>query len=111
MIVGYPEIRTNLIFINVPTVPLEQRIGVEKINKYGANDNTNHNRRDDIPDGMCMLNPCVDIQKNKNFPINRYFTDSQLLIMNGAKNSTISLDKISILYQKKNVNVLKSKIN
>ena len=131
MILGYPEIRTDLIFINVPTVPLEQRTGVEKINKFGTNndnnsdsineinesENTNNtsgtnyqsvnsrlsrrnnrhrSRRDDIPDGMDTSNPCVDIRRNKNFPRNRLFTNSQLLIMNGAKNSNISLDKISI---------------
>ena len=61
MILGYPEIRTDLNFINVPTVPLEQRTGFDKINKYEANDNTNDNRRDDVPDGMDISNPCVDI--------------------------------------------------
>ena len=169
MILGYPEIWTDLIFINIPTVLLEQRTGIEKINKFGTNNannsesinkidesenttntsgtnsqsvnrrlsrrnNRHGSRRDDISDGMDTSNPCVDIRKKKNFPKNRLFTDSQLLIMNGVKNSTISLDKISIfgircpellqiiliwlviildgfIYQKKNVNILKSKKN
>ena len=97
MLLGYPDIRTDLRFTNVPTVPLEQRVGVEKTKmKKEPNENNNENNNDTITDGFDTSSPCVDIRENNFFPLHRLFTDSQKLIIQGTMNSSISLDNITL---------------
>ena len=51
---------------------------------------------DEIADQYDTSNPCIKIREEKGFPEKRCFTDSQLLIIQGTTNSSISIDKISV---------------
>ena len=99
MMLGYPEVRTDLRFENIPTVPLEQRPGIEVLKKNNSNlpiFNNDEISLDEIADQYDTSNPCVKIREEKGFPEKRFFTDSQLLIIQGTTNSSISIDKISV---------------
>ena len=89
---GYPEVQTDMEFVPICSLPLEQRPGLERVRV---------NR--DNPVGFVDVNDGMDTQsfscKSRNvhqFPEWRQHRNNELLILQGAKDTPISLDKISI---------------
>ena len=88
MMMGYPQIHTDMVFENVPTLPLEQRAGVEcKVNKDIRDRNCN--------DGDEIILLCYQIREEKGFPPWCQHRDEELLVLQGLFNSPISVDKIT----------------
>lgn len=84
----YPQVHTDMVFENVPTLPLEQRAGVECSNECG---NTNRTRND----GDDLIPLSHQIRSDKELPDWRQNRYPKLLILQGVLNSPISVDKIT----------------
>ena len=88
VMLNYPQVHTDMVFESVPTLPLEQRAGVE------CKGNS------DIYDGMCndgdeLISLSYQIRQEKAFPEWRQHRDEELLVLQGLFNSQISVDKIT----------------
>jgi len=84
LILKYPEVHTDMIFVNIPTRPLEYRNGTERCHKSST-----------VEDGAYLEIETVIIREEKNFPEWRLHTDSQRLILNGLRQTDSSIDKIT----------------
>ena len=84
----YPEVYTNLVFEHIPTQPLELRPGVEVTKK--------RNNNEDAADAAQVVSDIASIRRNK-FPTqtSRHLRDPEQLILIGAVDSSISIDKIT----------------
>ena len=71
MILAYPEVRTDLNFISIPTVPLEQRVEIDKL----SNENCTINQNGPITDKMDTENPNISVRIRNSYP-----THKQLLL-------------------------------
>ena len=88
VMLSYPQIHTDMVFENVPTLPLEQRPGVECSNGYGNSGNTPN-------DGDEIVSLSYQIRDEKIFPEWRQHRDPELLILQGVFSGPISVDKIT----------------
>ena len=88
VMLSYPQIHTDMVFENVPTLPLEQRPGVECNNGYG-NSGVRPNDGDEI------VSLSYHIRDEKLFPEWRQHRDPELLILQGVFSGPISVDKIT----------------
>jgi hypothetical protein len=79
----YPEVSTDLNFISIPTIPLELRAGVDKGSMFSVQDGVDAGIVSDIV--RCSV---IDEEW-------RQHTDSEKLILEDLKLSTMSVDKIS----------------
>ena len=84
---NYPQIHTDMVFENVPTLPLEQRAGVE-CKARDIQDNI-------FRDGDEILSLSYQIREEKRFPHWRQHRDEELLVLQGLFTSSISIDKIT----------------
>ena len=88
VMLNYPQIHTDMVFENVPTLPLENRAGVEcKVNRKNQDSICN--------DGDEILSLSYQIRETKGFPPWRQHRDEELLVLQGLFNSSISVDKIT----------------
>ena len=88
VMLGYPQVHTDMVFENVTTLPLEQRAGVECKSHSDF-------MEDLCEDGSEMLSISYQIRAEKRFPIWRQHRDEELLILQGLFKSSISVDKIT----------------
>ena len=87
-ICGYPQIYTDMVFVNVTTLPLEQRAGVECKSSNELLDVINEDGCDLLPMGYV-------VREQKHYPVWRQLRDPELLILQGCFNITVSIDKIT----------------
>lgn len=88
VMLNYPQVHTDMVFENIPTVPLEQRSGIEcKVNESTRVNNLN--------DGYEIISLRYTIREEKGFPNWRQHRAEELLIMKGLFNSSISVDKFT----------------
>lgn len=102
IMLSYPQVRTDMIFEIICTLPLEQRPGIEKSIKIPTTDfiNEKYNLIDEDdneeqPDG---LDTSILIQKIRNdlkFPSERQLRQEELLMLQGTFSSKVSIDKIT----------------
>ena len=83
-ICGYGEVFTDLVDEVVPTQPLEHRAGVETIRKMS-----------NVEDGANLVSLSHTVRNTLDLPNWRQHTDSELLILQGSLNTSISIDKIT----------------
>lgn len=89
-IFGHPDIYTNRHFVQVPTMQLEKRPGIEIKRKKEEKNN-------DYPsDGKNLQIDTYAIRKQKRFPSWREHTDTEYMVLDDVRNSNISVDKITI---------------
>ena len=94
----YYEVKTDLNFINVPTVILELRAGVETRDSTTRVANHGTDLYQDIEDGMHIGFMSHDIRSAKDsLPGWRTHTGSAVLTFEGAKSPKFSIDKITKL--------------
>ena len=85
---NYPQVHTDMVFEIIPTVPLEQRAGIEC--------KVHHNTVFNNPtDGDEIMSLSYTIREEKEFPPWRQHRDPELLILQGLFSSKISIDKIT----------------
>lgn len=85
---GYPQIHTDMVFVSISTLPLEQRAGV----KFKSNNTF----MDDVHEYGCDLLPLIYvIREEKGFPTWRQHRDQELFIIQGCMSVSISVDKIT----------------
>ena len=109
MSLGYPEVHTNLVFVSIPTMPLELRAGIEthKFRPILDNDNRLH-RNNNIPFNQPLDDngdPIEDaayvgiesdlVRRSMELNPDRQMRESELLILQGSDKSSISIDKVS----------------
>ena len=75
---------TDLVDEVIPTQPLEHRAGVETIRN-----------KSNIEDGANLVSISHTVRKALDLPEWRQHTDSELLILQGSLNTSISIDKIT----------------
>lgn len=80
----YPEVYSNLNFIQISTMPLELRAGIEV-----------NNKNDNVEDGAHIGSLSNHIRHEKDLPSWRQHTANELMLFEGLKSSNISIDKIS----------------
>ena len=83
-ILKVPEVITDLIFISIPTVPLEYRSGID-MDKFMAT-------LDEVQIGSVLNN----IRLCKELPNWRQHTASEMLIYEDLTKSNVSIDKITL---------------
>ena len=76
VMLGYPQVHTDMVFENVTTLPLEQRAGVECQSHSDF-------MEDCCEDGAEMLSVSYQIRVEKGFPAWRQHRDEELLILQG----------------------------
>ena len=98
-LLGYPEVFTDMQFINICTTPLEERAGVET---YTFNILDDNKFAEDVAvfenmdDGLDLSIPVEVLRRhNKGFDEWRQFTNNQLHIIDSCLKSPISLDSIT----------------
>ena len=57
MVLGYPEVHTDMGFVNIPTCPLENRSGTESSNKSPS-----------VEDGAYLEFKTIILREEKHFP-------------------------------------------
>jgi hypothetical protein len=96
---GYPQVYTNLEFVDIPTVGLEDRAGVERvapINRMsldGVEDGRQVNGPHDLYDGEEIA--CMVVQQALREPW-RQLTDSKVNILRNQLFSPVSVDRTTI---------------
>lgn len=80
----YPEVITNLEFVNIPTIPLELRSGVRIEKKRQAKD------------GVHIGSLTDDIRRTKGVEEWRQHRENELLMIDDLQNSKISIDNITL---------------
>ena len=88
VMLNYPQIHTDMIFENIPTIPLEQRAGMEKKNRAMFMDGG-------IDDEADLIPYTYKVRCDKQFPAWRKHRDIELVILQGSLNADISVDKIT----------------
>ena len=83
-ICGYGEVLTDLVDEVIPTQPLEHRAGVVTVRN-----------KSNIEDGANLVSISHTVRKALDLPKWRQHTDSELLILQGSLNTSISIDKIT----------------
>ena len=91
---GYSKVFTDMYFITIPTVPLEQRCGYLHSTRT-KNKKEDINDYDNMEDGDDITIPSQEYRKSINLPTWIQYCDSELLILNNAMCSSVSLDKIT----------------
>ena len=102
MLLGYPEVKTDLIFVSVPTLPYEQRAGIEKSpvtsNIANSQNNAQNYKNDDydnIDDNADLTIPAHEIRTELDLPDHRMHSESALLTLDSIFRSHVSVDRIS----------------
>ena len=89
VMLNYPQIHTDMVFENVPTLPLELRAGRE------CNVVKNKTAENNCNDGDEIMSLSYIIRQQKEFPVWRQHRDQELLVLQGLFNSPISVDRIT----------------
>lgn len=82
----YPEVITDMSFINISTLPLELRAGVE-VFKYKS--------PVDVEDGQHVFPPPYNLRSAKNFQEWRQMSENDILTYTGLLDSHVSVDRVS----------------
>ena len=97
---GFPEVFHDMNFIQVPTVPLEERAGVEVdplCSLMKINDSDNLDDYDNLDDGIDLSVPSEKVRRTERNLVGwRQHTESELLTMDGILYSSISPDRITL---------------
>ena len=89
----YTEVYTYIASENIPTMPLELRVGIKRTIKKSAGVTVVDN-----PEDGYNIGPLRDIiWTEKELSIDRQLRDPELIILQGSKNCSISIDKITKL--------------
>ena len=98
MMLQYKEVYTNMIFENIPTMPLELRAGIERTG-HKKKDNQEQSNEDVDDDGLrdSAYNGVISdfIRKEKEICNDRQMRQPELLMLQSSAKSTISIDKIT----------------
>ena len=86
VMLNYPQVHTDMIFVNIQTVPLEQRSEVECNRK-------SHTITNEIEDGDVIMPHSYTIRKQLKFPEWRQHRDTEVLILQGLLTSILLLIK------------------
>eukprot|EP00957_Ditylum_brightwellii_P168630 12834788-Ditylum_brightwellii.AAC.1 len=89
MMLKYPEVVTNIHFVNISTLPLELQAGVS------FNFDNERNEGANVEDGAFVHSGMGNVCNLAGLPMWRHHTASQLLIIDDMKLSKISVDKIT----------------
>ena len=84
----YPQVHTDMNFVNISTLPLEQRAGIETRNKGFHMDR-------DIEDGADLTPLSYKIRIEKKFPDWRKHQEIELISIQGSVQENISVDNIT----------------
>ena len=104
IMLSYPQVRTDMIFEIICTLPLEQRPGVEKTVQLSTTNflkenydfiDINNERDEQELDGMDISVLIQKIRKEKKMPKFRNLSQSELIMLQGAQSSRISIDKVT----------------
>ncbi|MGB0405008.1 MAG: hypothetical protein ACPGDB_02325, partial [Fusobacterium sp.] len=96
IMLSYPQVRTDMEFTIIGTVPLEQRVGVEINPIIRSTSEKQHTDKSEEQDGVNTSFPCYEIRKDLNLPDWRQLRDSELLTLEGTVvNSKVSVDKVT----------------
>ena len=87
----YNEVYTNSIFENIPTMQLELRAGTE-IKRHQNLDEDNQDSPEDSFSHLCIA---ISVRKHLKLPNVRQMKQRELEIIEGSKEATVSMDKIS----------------
>ena len=94
IILGYPQIFTNLEFIKVSTLPLGERPGLEKVPPSA---NVNESNDPNGNDAFDTVNPLVSIRDKWFYDDpSRRVTSSQLSILKDQMESAVSVDHVTV---------------
>ena len=94
LMLGYSEVFRDMQFITIPTLPLELRCGSLR-SPRDTKKNEGSDDYDNMEDGADVTIPSHEYRKSIELPTWRQHSDSELLILNNAMCSSISLDKIT----------------
>ena len=87
VILNYPQVHTDMVFENIPTLPIEHRAGIERTT-------TNQDNVENPPDGAYTSILCYEVRLGKDMPVWRQHRSEELLILKGCFDTPISVDKI-----------------
>ena len=88
VMLGYPQVHTDMVFEKIATLPLEQRAGVECKSHSDF-------MQDQCEDGAEMVSMSYEIRDVKRFPPWRQHRYEELLILQGLFKASISVDKVT----------------
>ena len=89
---GFHQVRTDMSFELISTLPLEYRAGKEINSNVSRSTDVNN---DDHADGVDTSFVCNNIRKKKGLEEWRQLTSSELIILEGATTTRVSIDKIT----------------
>ena len=88
VMLNYPQIHTDMVFENIPTVPLEKWAGMECNTKRGELDRG-------CNDGDELISLSYIIRREKNFPPWRQHRNNELVMIQGTFDAPVSVDKVT----------------
>jgi predicted GIY-YIG superfamily endonuclease len=99
--VGYPQVSTDLVFANIPSVPLEQRCGMQRRSDKDARE------QDDVADLAAYRQLCSNdrvlfviapdkVRRDMYLAAWRQFTAHQLVLINDYFHSKVTIDKVTL---------------
>ena len=89
---GFHQVRTDMSFELISTLPLEHRARKEINSNVSRSTDINN---DDHADGVDTSFVCNNIRKKKGLEEWRQLTSSELIILEGATTTRVSIDKIT----------------
>ena len=92
IMLSYPQVRTDMKYEIIATVPMEQRTGVEKKAKVYTRMNI---VEENGLDGISTSFPASKVRLKKNLPEWRQLKDTELITLEGALSSRVSVDKVT----------------
>ncbi|MGB0404839.1 MAG: hypothetical protein ACPGDB_01450, partial [Fusobacterium sp.] len=96
IMLSYPQVKTDMTFEVIATVPLEQRRGVEVNAQLSPNRASSLDiENDERPDGIDTAIPIHKARKEKNLCHWRQLRTNELITLEGALSSGVSIDKIT----------------
>lgn len=90
---GYKEVHTNMVFVSIPTCPIEIRPGVEKLN---TKLNTDMSETDNPSDEASAISDAEEVRAAYGFPAWRRHRPQEILILQSGFQPSVSIDKISL---------------
>ena len=92
MLLSYPQVQTDMRYSIIATLPLEQRAGVERVPVVSRSSINNEG----VEDGIVLSFPISEERQKMNLAPWRLLKDSELITLEGALASCVSIDKVTI---------------
>ena len=92
ILLSYPQTRTDMCFVIIATVPLEQRAGIEKNVSVHISSSENVDENEDGIDSSIL---CDKIRKQISLPKWRQLRTMEKIMLQGVQKSNISVDKVT----------------